>query len=1253
MPYIEIEHPKIKLLIDTGSSRSIIKPRIVEKYFPNYIYESPVTIKTTLGSENVMYQANIPAFPEFNSNHNIRYILFDFHDYFDGVIGLDDLRKMNLNINLTNQKLTGNDIEIPFKYRETAETKLSFSVNPNERTMKKLPVNIINGEILINELYLGQLRIPEILTRAENGFAIIEVQNPTDKLISITLTEPLKATNFIDTAYEIYKFESFENNTENDFLQNKEDIKNLVRTSHMNEEEKKAIFSLCGNFKDIFLKPGDELTFTSKVKHVIRTKDELPVHTKSYRYPYIHKFEIKRQIEEMLDKGIIRPSSSPWSSPIWVVPKKIDASGTQKWRLVIDYRKVNEKTIDDRYPIPNINDILDKLGRAQYFSTLDLASGFHQIEMSKCSVEKTAFNVNNGHYEFLRMPFGLKNAPSTFQRVMDEVLKDLQNKICMVYMDDIIIFSTGLQEHIQNLKLVFSKLREARLKIQIDKCEFLRKEVEFLGHVVTPDGIRPNPKKIDAIQNFPIPRTQKQIKSFLGLLGYYRKFIKNFAKLTKPMTICLKKNQTVEHTREFIECFNTCRNLLISEPVLTYPDFNKEFELTTDASNYAIGAILSQNNHPICYASRTLNAPEINYSTIEKELLAIVWACKYFRPYLFGRKFKIFTDHKPLKWLFSLKEPNSRLVRWRLKLEEYDYSIEYTKGKSNHAADALSRYPPKINLNALETSSMDVNLDDIDEIICKEIEQLEPLPILDESDVSEILSKKKINIISNIQIKPPDEIQRNDEDLETVHTAVENPIFTIPISTRPLNAYKNQIIFTCGETREFKFRQEKIFDNVRFYVTLSQRYLEDSIVRFVTEYISPKRTYAIFFGKTLAPEIFARTIQNVFKNASLKFIHCTKILTDVQTIEEQTEKITYHHIYKSGHRGINEVKSSLSLRYYWPQMSVDIENYINNCEVCLKNKYDRNPPIIKFNLTPTSSKPFEHIHVDVFRISNQAFLTIIDSFSRYGQAYPISSIAGISITDSLLTYVTHHGLPHKITADSGTEFKNQDLEDFCKLHRIQLHYTTPKNSNSNSPVERFHSSLIEHYRCLREDNKELTPTQIMKHSILSYNNSIHSVTKLTPFEIIKGHIDNPDPFDLNDELILSHYVQNHKETSKKLYEYVKQQNKNVKDKIISKLNENRSDPQNYSEQSVAYIKNKFRDKKLPKYKRAEIIDEDGIHLITNKGTYHKNLVQIPRKQTCNTNKLLQGHENEDDNTDCAPGPSGTNRNVKTKRCRDN
>lgn len=346
---------------------------------------------------------------------------------------------------------------------------------------------------------------------------------------------------------------------------------------------------MCKQYSDIFYYENTDLSFTNAVKHSIRTKDDIPIFTRSFRHPESMRTEIASQISKLLENKIIRPSISPYSSPVWIVPKKMDASGKRKYRMVIDYRKLNENTIEDKYPLPRIDEILDNLGRCTYFTTLDLAQGFHQIEVDSDSIEKTAFTIGNGHYEYVRMPFGLKNAPSTFQRVMDNVLREHLHRICFVYMDDIVIFSKSLQEHQQHIKLIFDKLRQYNLKVQLDKSEFACKTVKFLGHVITDKGIRPNPDKIEAIRKFPIPKTTKEIKAFTGLIGYYRRFISNFAKIIHPMTKCLKKGSKIDiNNPEYINAFEKCKTLITNAPILQYPDFSKPFSLTTDASNVAI-----------------------------------------------------------------------------------------------------------------------------------------------------------------------------------------------------------------------------------------------------------------------------------------------------------------------------------------------------------------------------------------------------------------------------------------------------------------------------------------------------------------------------------------------------------------------------------------------------------------------------------------------------------------------------------------
>ncbi|XP_011699787.1 PREDICTED: uncharacterized protein LOC105457055 [Wasmannia auropunctata] len=315
-------------------------------------------------------------------------------------------------------------------------------------------------------------------------------------------------------------------------------------------------------------------------------------------------------------------------------------------------------------------------------------------DRDKC---KTAFSTPYGHYEFNRMPFGLKNAPATFQRAMNSILAGIQGIRCLVYLDDIVIYGPSLQEHNRRLIEVLNRLREHNLKLQSNKCEFLRKEVTYLGHIITEDGIKPDPEKLRAVREFPVPKKVKDIQSFLGLAGYYRKFIENFSKIAKPLTKLTRKNEHFCWTEEQQRAFDILKEKLITAPVLSYPEFSQQFTVITDASDYAIGAVLSQGtlgqDRPIAYASRILNKAEQNYNTTEKELLAIVWAVKYFRPYVYGTKFKIVTDHKPLIWLFSVNDPGSRLIRWRLKLEEYDYEIIHRAGKGNTNADALSRNP--------------------------------------------------------------------------------------------------------------------------------------------------------------------------------------------------------------------------------------------------------------------------------------------------------------------------------------------------------------------------------------------------------------------------------------------------------------------------------------------------------------------------------------------------------------------------------
>ena len=345
-------------------------------------------------------------------------------------------------------------------------------------------------------------------------------------------------------------------------------------------------------------------------------------------------------VKEMEERGIVQPSSSPWASPVVLVPKK-DGS----LRFCVDFRRLNSITRKDVYPLPRVDDILDTLGNARYFTTLDLASGYWQVPLDDDARPKTAFTTHQGLYEFVRMPFGLCNAPATFQRAMQSVLAGLEWRDCFVYIDDILIASATYEEHLQHLEQVFDRLRTANLMLKPKKCRFLCKEVKYLGHVISVQGVLPDPDKTEQVKLFPIPEDVTQVRRFLGLASYYRRFVPNFAKIATPLHALLKKEKVFEWTSECTTAFNLLKDALTSPPVLVYPKFgpNSEFILETDASYVGLRAILSQRQedgrvNPIAYASRGLDVHEKKYGVTELETLGLVWAVRYFRPYLLGHK---------------------------------------------------------------------------------------------------------------------------------------------------------------------------------------------------------------------------------------------------------------------------------------------------------------------------------------------------------------------------------------------------------------------------------------------------------------------------------------------------------------------------------------------------------------------------------------------------------------------------------------
>ena len=429
------------------------------------------------------------------------------------------------------------------------------------------------------------------------------------------------------------------------------------------------------DFADVLQnKPGK----TTRIEHRIGVKLTQPMRLPPYRLPHAYRATVQKELMDMEREGIIDPSTSEWASPLVIVKKK-----DGMLRLCVDYRRLNSIAKADAYPMPRIDDLIDRLGGAKYITTLDLTRGYWQVPMAKESQPLTAFATPFGLYQFRVMPFGLSGAPATFQRLMDGVIRGLED-FSAAYLDDLIIYSTQWEEHLHQLRAVFGRLRDAGLTAKPRKCQFGMSHCVYLGHVVGGGVVRPEPPKLEAVRMFPISQTKKQVRTFLGLSGYYRKFIRNYAAVAVPLTDLTKKSAPikVEWSAECEQAFETLKQRLCSAPVLRSPDFEKEFILQTDASERGIGAVLSQKDengedHPIAFFSRKLLEREEKYATVEKECLAIKLACQAFRVYLLGRPFLIETDHRALEWLDRLKENNARLSRWSLLLQIFDFQVKY------------------------------------------------------------------------------------------------------------------------------------------------------------------------------------------------------------------------------------------------------------------------------------------------------------------------------------------------------------------------------------------------------------------------------------------------------------------------------------------------------------------------------------------------------------------------------------------------
>ena len=709
----EVNQHNFIALVDTGAEISLIDVKYLPKELKFMRSDTSTKLQGITGN-----QIDIKGIIEVEIKFEDRKFTTELH-VIDGagmeyplLLGMDTLMKGGFVIDLREMSITCQGKQINHKdnlrknYTEVNNLKLKFQqevcipMGEHKDIEFKLPKNADNAifeEIKYNN-NLSKLRYFQRVFDMKDGKSmIIRIVNTTCKDVNIKPKIDIGKLLLLKERH--VRTTSVDRKRVMNVLQNN-DIKEEIHSKEIWSKIKTRIEDISDleNFRELILENSDafakdekDLGCVKDFEHHLELTDNTPIACKPYRMPYSKIEIVEGEIKKMLELGVIKPSISPYAAPCLIVWKK-----NGKPRLVIDYRKLNQVVKPIQYPLPHLETSIQSLGGNSYFSTLDLLSGYHQIKLREEDTSKTAFTTGRGLYEFTRTPFGLITSGAAMQSVIERVLNGLNNKICLVYIDDVIVVGKTLEEHDKNLSLVLERLKNFGYKVSIQKCTFRAKQVECLGHVISSKGILPNPDKVEALLKKQIPKTIKQVKSFLGAAGYYRRFIHNYSTIAYPLTELVKKDKKFGWTTSCQEAYDEILDKLTNPPVLTYPNYNRKFIVTTDASLDGIGAVLSQEDiegkeRPLAYYSRKLNHAEKNYPVFHLEGLAIKTALQKWRYYLLGHEILVRSDNQPIIAVFKSKQCEGRLAKYLSVLQEYKISFQYLPGKVNVIADFLSR----------------------------------------------------------------------------------------------------------------------------------------------------------------------------------------------------------------------------------------------------------------------------------------------------------------------------------------------------------------------------------------------------------------------------------------------------------------------------------------------------------------------------------------------------------------------------------
>ena len=839
--------------------------------------------------------------------------------------------------------------------------------------------------------------------------------------------------------------------------------------SNVDHEEFAEVCQLIARHKNAFAGPDDPLGRTNIVKHTIDTGDAKPIKQAARRMNEFQRKIADEEIDKMLAKDVIFPCESPWASPIVLVKKK----GVNNWRFCIDFRKLNAVSKKDAYPLPNISDSLDALSGAQYFCTLDLASFYWQIEMDEKDKLKTAFNSHRGLMAFHTVPFGVCNGAASAQRLMETLLKGLQWERCLLYIDDVVCFGKSFRETLECLDQVLSRIEKAGLKFKPTKCFLFQKQVPFLGHVVSPEGISCDPDKIKAVVEWEAPTNLKALRAYLGFTSYYRRFINRYSEIAAPLNALTQKGVPYIWDERCEIAFETLKKHLTESPVLAYPSNieSEQFILDTDASNFGISGVLSQlqdgTERVIAYASKSLNKAQRNYCTTNKELLAVVTFVKHFRHYLLGRKFLIRTDHSSLKWLMNFKDAEGMVARWILQISSYDYEIEHRKGALHLNADGLSRKEHN-KRKCKRESCPECSICSISDLpLCPVTRGSSRLRLQDEGESSNPTNANQNQspacddvqipeIVSNwLECWDKDKIkhmQESDKDIAQLISFMNS-------NERPS---RNTLLKSSEELRGLCAQWPKLR-------------LLDGVV------------YRLWAPEDNGPEVYQLVAPREMRLRLFELVHAGPT---------------------GGHLGIKRTLAAIRQRVFWPYCKSDIKRWCAECNICAQIK--PGPGFrARMRHVPYGSVG-DRIGIDILgelpetENGNKYIVVICEYFTKWVVAVALPNQTAQTVADALMVhYISIFGIPRQIHSDQGTNFQSHLFAELSKLLGMSKSRTVPYRANSDGLVERWNRSVQQMLKAYVNENRD-DWDDYLPYLTMAYRATVHETTGSTPNQMMFG-----------------------------------------------------------------------------------------------------------------------------------------------------